>query len=75
MATDLVHTRDIPTILGLTRTESSTQGKDPPVHRGEKTPRSSWRAQYWKKSTPWVRISTLARAAASALINKAWHCS
>lgn len=53
MATNLVHTRDIPTILGLTRTES-TQDKDPPVHRGEKTPRSSWRAQYWKKATPWA---------------------
>lgn len=67
MATDLVHTRDIPTILGLTRTES-TQGKDPPVHRGEKTPRSSWRAQYWKKATPWVRIFTLAHALASSWI-------
>uniref|UniRef100_A0A6U2F9A4 EF-hand domain-containing protein n=1 Tax=Hemiselmis andersenii TaxID=464988 RepID=A0A6U2F9A4_HEMAN len=36
------------------RTVSTKGFKDPPVDRGEKTPRSSWRAQYWKKSTPWA---------------------
>mmetsp|Transcript_29001 Transcript_29001/g.56705 ORF Transcript_29001/g.56705 Transcript_29001/m.56705 type:complete len:322 (+) Transcript_29001:216-1181(+) len=36
------------------RTISTKGFKDPPVERAEKTPRSSWRAQYWKKSTPWA---------------------
>lgn len=59
MAKNLVDTRGIPTLFDLPRTETAGMTKDPPVHRGEKTPRSSWRAQYWKKATPWVRSSVL----------------